>query len=176
MTMPSTACSRSDAIWNSLLIGFECHPRESWLLLPPSSVSVGEGNGNLLQCSCLENPRDGEPGGLLSLGSHRVGHDWSDLAAAAVSAWVTSQNTWSREGWTFILSTKQCNFKKKLAKRTVWQMYWPEQTDVASDLHCETLNDNKNCIFTVWSSVLMKRTVYNKHWRIKRNIRIAWQS
>ena len=23
----------------------------------------------------LENPRDGEPDGLLSMGSHRVGHD-----------------------------------------------------------------------------------------------------
>ena len=115
---------------------------------------IGEGNGNPLQCSCLENPRDqgawwaaiygvtqsrtqpkwlsssskasliaqlvknpfavrktpvrflgwedllekgkathssilawripgtGEPGGLLSMGSHRVGHDWSNLAAA----------------------------------------------------------------------------------------------
>ena len=30
-------------------------------------------------------PGMGEPGGLLSMGSHRVGHDWSDLAAAAVS-------------------------------------------------------------------------------------------
>ena len=28
-----------------------------------------------LQCSCLENPRDGEPDGLLSMGSHRVGYD-----------------------------------------------------------------------------------------------------
>ena len=36
---------------------------------------IGEGNGNPLQCSCLENPRGGEPGGLPSLGSHRVGHD-----------------------------------------------------------------------------------------------------
>ena len=36
---------------------------------------TGEGNGNPLQCSCLENPRDGEPGGLPSMGSHRVGHD-----------------------------------------------------------------------------------------------------
>ena len=44
---------------------------------------IGEGNGNPLQCSCLENPRDGEPGGLPSMGSHRVGYDWSDLAAAA---------------------------------------------------------------------------------------------
>ena len=93
--------------------------------------SVGEGNGNPLLYSCLENPMDGgawkaavrgvaegqawlsdftftfhshafekemathssvlawrlpgtaEPGGLPSVGSHRVRHDWSDLAAAA---------------------------------------------------------------------------------------------
>ena len=40
-----------------------------------SLACTGEGNGNPLQCSCLENPRDGEPGGLPSMGSHRVGHD-----------------------------------------------------------------------------------------------------
>ena len=28
-------------------------------------------------------PGTAEPGGLLSMGSHRVGHDWSDLAPAA---------------------------------------------------------------------------------------------
>ena len=28
-------------------------------------------------------PGMGEPGGLPSMGSHRVGHDWGDLAAAA---------------------------------------------------------------------------------------------
>ena len=44
---------------------------------------IGEGNGNPLQCSCLEIPETGEPGGLPSMGSHRVGHDWSGLAAAA---------------------------------------------------------------------------------------------
>ena len=30
-------------------------------------------------------PGKGEPGGLPSMGSHRVGHDWSDLAAAAAA-------------------------------------------------------------------------------------------
>ena len=30
-------------------------------------------------------PGMGEPGGLPSMGQHRVGHDWSDLAAAAAS-------------------------------------------------------------------------------------------
>ena len=48
---------------------------------------IGEGNGNPLQCSCLERiPGTGEPGGLPSMGLHRVGHDWSDLAAAAAVA------------------------------------------------------------------------------------------
>ena len=41
---------------------------------------IGEGNGNPLQCSCLENPRDGRAWWAPSTGSHRVGHDWSDLA------------------------------------------------------------------------------------------------
>ena len=40
-----------------------------------SLSGIGEGNGNPLQCSCLENPRFGEPGVLPSMGSHRVGHD-----------------------------------------------------------------------------------------------------
>ena len=30
-------------------------------------------------------PGMGEPGGLPSMGSHRVGHEWSDLAAAAAA-------------------------------------------------------------------------------------------
>ena len=44
---------------------------------------IGEGNGNPLQCSCLENPRDGGAWWAAVMGSHRVGHDRSDLAAAA---------------------------------------------------------------------------------------------
>ena len=32
-------------------------------------------------------PGTGEPGGLLSLGSHRVGHNWSNLAATIECCW-----------------------------------------------------------------------------------------
>ena len=97
----------------------------------------GEGNGNPLQYSCLENPMDGgawvhgvarsrpglrdftftfhfhasekemathsiilvwripgsvEPSGLPSVGSHGVGHDWSDLAAAAAALLISASH------------------------------------------------------------------------------------
>ena len=54
-----------------------------------SSLScIGEGNGNPLQRS-WRIPGMGEPGGLLSLGSHRVGHDWSNLAVAVAAGKTT---------------------------------------------------------------------------------------
>ena len=43
--------------------------------IPGSGRSPGEGNGNPLQYSCLENPMDGGAGRLQSIGSQRVGHD-----------------------------------------------------------------------------------------------------
>ena len=107
----------------------------SLLFLATTDLEFGEGNGNPLLYSCLENPMDRgawytavhgvaksqtwlseftfhfhfprscigeemathssalawripgtvEPGGLLSMGSHIVGHDWSDAAAAAAA-------------------------------------------------------------------------------------------
>jgi len=40
---------------------------------------IGEGNGNPLQCSCLENPRDGGARWAAISGLHRVRYDWSEL-------------------------------------------------------------------------------------------------
>ena len=112
-----------------------CNTRNPGLILRLGR-SPGEGIGNPLQHSCLENPMDGgawqaavhgvaksqtwlsdftftfhfhalekemathssilgwripgtaEPGGLPSMGSHRVGHNWSNLAAAGSAAAV----------------------------------------------------------------------------------------
>ena len=44
-------------------------------LIPGLGRSPGEGNGNPLQYSCLENFLVEEPGGLQSMGSQRLGHD-----------------------------------------------------------------------------------------------------
>ena len=117
-------------------------------LIPGSGISPGEGNGNPLQYSCLENPMDrgawqvtvhavmksrtrlsdfiftfqfhalekemathssvlawripgtGEPSELPSMGSHRVRHNWSDLAAAAGVAYyrhIPVNPNWGRK-------------------------------------------------------------------------------
>ena len=41
--------------------------------IPGLERSPGEGNGNPFQYSCLENPREEEPGGLQSM---RVAKSW----------------------------------------------------------------------------------------------------
>ena len=48
-------------------------------------------------------PGMGEPGGLPSMGSHRVGHDWSDLAAAALIPYyvhITVQH--DKDTWAYL--------------------------------------------------------------------------
>ena len=58
-------------------------------------------------------PGTGKPGGLPSMGSHRVGHDWSDLAAAAVAAaqsrclWAFPSNNCFSLGLSWIASKSQ---------------------------------------------------------------------
>ena len=47
------------------------------------AVLDGEGNGTPLSTLAWKILWTEEPGGLQSMGSRRVGHDWSDLAAAA---------------------------------------------------------------------------------------------
>ena len=44
--------------------------------IPGLGRSPGEGNGNPLQCSCLENLLNRRACGLRSIGSQRVRHDW----------------------------------------------------------------------------------------------------
>ena len=73
--------------WRSLV---GCSPWGRWgsdtterLHFHFSLSCIGEGNGNPLQCSSLENPRDGGAWWAAVYGLHRVGHGWSDLAAVA---------------------------------------------------------------------------------------------
>ena len=78
--------------WKSLV---GCSPWSSWesdmterLHFHFSLSCTGEGmttHSSVLAWGILGT---GEPGGLLSMGSHRVGHDWSGLAAAAARIFI----------------------------------------------------------------------------------------
>ena len=85
------------------------------------SLCIGEGNGNPLQCSCLENPRDGGAWWLPSVGSHKVRHDWSNLAAAArLKVWsMCTQNGWEQSSAFPSVSEKR--WKTKQMQNYVWK-------------------------------------------------------
>ena len=51
--------------------------------LGPSSIPLEKEMATHSSVLAWRIPETGEPSGLPSMGSHRVGHDWSDLAAAA---------------------------------------------------------------------------------------------
>ena len=67
-----------------------------WLHFQFSPSCSGQGNGNNSSVLAWRITGMGEPGGLLSMGSHRVGHDCSDLAAAA--AGLTERRLWCPAG------------------------------------------------------------------------------
>ena len=56
-------------------------------------------------------PGMGEPDGLPSMGSHRVGHDWSDLAAAAAAMYISS-GCWQFDLWFLWFSKTSVNIWK----------------------------------------------------------------
>ena len=69
-------------------------------------------------------PGTGEPGGLPPMGSHRVGHDWSDLAAATGRKWKTADclnlcpSIFSLESW----NSSKCVLS--LTTRETLQLFW----------------------------------------------------
>ena len=76
----------------------DSHGFQTWIIRPVVSLigvqrSIGKYSGVIYEKAMAPHssflawriPGMEEPGGLPSMGSHRVGHDWSDLAAAAAA-------------------------------------------------------------------------------------------
>ena len=64
-------------------------------------------------------PGTGEPGGLPSMGSHRVGHNWSDLAAAAACLHSSPlykyiQSFYPPTGWWTVEFFPSCSYYVKV--------------------------------------------------------------
>ena len=75
-------------------------------------------------------PGTGESGGLPSLGSHRVGHDWSDLTAAAAQPSISAR----RKQWhpTPVLLPGKSHGWRSLVGCSPWGR---EESDMTERLH-----------------------------------------
>ena len=71
--------------------------------IPGSGRSPGEGNGNPLQCSCLENPMDG---GAWWATVHRVSKSWTRLSNFTHSLTQSKQHCQSRREY-FLAKNQQ---------------------------------------------------------------------
>ena len=96
---------------------FLCRP----LLLLPSSIRVfsSELEKEMATHSSVlawRIPGTGEPGALPSMGSHRVGHNWSDLATAAAAAALHIR--WPKY-WSFSVSPSN-EYSVLISFRTDW--------------------------------------------------------
>ena len=83
-----------------------------WVIHFHFSLScIGEGNGNPLLNSCLENPRDGGAWWAAIYGVVRVGHDWSDLPAAAAASQLSyyGQESLRRNGVAIMVNKRVQN-------------------------------------------------------------------
>ena len=107
---------------------------------------IGEGNGSVpswrRNSSVLawRIPGTGEPGGLPSMGSHRVGHDWSDLAVAA----------WRRE-WPSTPAFLPGEFPRQ--RSLVGYSPWGHKGSEMTDRH-EVLQPN-NLLKFLWTLILL---------------------
>ena len=74
---------------SSLLITYFKYSELTWLLFfkPHSVCWLEKAMAPHSSTLAWKIPWMGEPGRLQSKGSHRVGHDWSNLAAAAAVCW-----------------------------------------------------------------------------------------
>ena len=66
---------RGDLKWKEVPKGGDRPSLTADSLCHTVETSTGDGHGDPLQDSCLENPTTEEPGGLQATGSHRVGRN-----------------------------------------------------------------------------------------------------
>ena len=117
------------------LWGHEESDTTEWLHFHFSLSCVGEGNGNLLQCSCLENPRDG---GAWWAAVYGVSQSWTRLIRLSSSSSSSSiynlilKNAilklcdieWINQMFTYSVS-------EKILQENLWIFYWLEMLKVS---------------------------------------------
>ena len=98
-----------------------------------------------------------EPGRLQSMGSHRVRHDWSDLAAAAAAAWRPTRpsRTNTQKRCPFHYMGPECKSRKS---RNTWsnRQIWPWNTERSR---------TKTIEFCQGNALVIANTIFQQHKR-----------
>ena len=111
-------------------------------------------------------PGTGEPGGLPSLGSHRVGHDWSDLAAAA---YVKNSFQWfSRSKILLFLSLISISSNRKVRLSLLffpnpWYPISGKQWLLRVLHNCMPFHAGISCVRTLYTYIL--NSIYRWIWK-----------
>ena len=103
-------------LWITLLTVFRCWlgclllktlPNSTCLDYMPVSCAIllhgSIPSEKLTSAPPMESQGRGKPGGLPSKGSHRVGHDWSNLAAAEAATHGRHSDHHGLEGWLIVI-------------------------------------------------------------------------
>ena len=95
-------------------------------------------------------PGTGEPGGLPPMGSHRVGQDWSDLAAAAARPSLNWRSKWQP---TPVFLTGESHEQRSLVSYSPWDH---KELDMTQQLTLFALNDFIQAIFIIVEDIHIK--------------------
>ena len=116
-------------------------------------------------------PGTGEPGGLPSMGSHRVGHDWSDLAAAAAAYTRSSRGIWNLHSFgafqfypTLVPGEDRDGWRRIRGRRCPWT--YPARSVRIENWICHwrhALTNNYQCHGDVLKRMTKKR-LYVRAW------------
>ena len=99
-------------------------------------------------------PGAGEPGGLPSMGSHRIGHDWSNLAAAAVKErkLLPSHQKQKKQSQYLYRTTEDPSLAKQLLSKK----------DTAGSITGPNLK--------IYYKAIVSRRGWHRHWHKNRHI------
>ena len=102
----------------------------------------------------LRIPRTGKPGGLLSMGSHRVRHDWSDSSSS--SSWIIEKAREFQKNIYFCFIAEKAVVPH--SSTLVWKIPWMEESGRLQSRGCKELDTTERLHFHFFTFM---------HWRRK---------
>ena len=147
--------------------GLEELEMTEWLHFHFSLLCIGEGNGNPLQCSCLENPRDGETwwAAVYGVAQSRTRLKWlssrqqqqqqqqhPSVKCVLHYKWMNGQ----RSEWMSKLTCQKTLFKSRISFFPSFPN-WEKSADLICSSNLDPINLHLNCLISMVSSQVLSQ-------------------